>query len=267
MMLQAAPAIQLKTSRELDKMRTAGRHVGEILLELRELARPGVTTAALGELAARRLEERGLGSNFLHYAPGGAPPYPAVVCTSLNDEIVHGIPGPRELRAGDLLKLDLGAIFEGFHGDSAVAVVVGGDSSVDERTLLLMKATRAALEAGIEQMRPGNRLGDVSCAVQTVVEGAGFSVVRDFVGHGIGRAMHEPPQLPNFGRGGRGPRLRAGMVLAIEPMVNVGEAQVSLDEDGWTARTRDGSLSCHYEHTVAITEQGPEILTRVEGSH
>jgi methionyl aminopeptidase len=266
-MLQAAPSIQLKTPRELRKMRVAGRHVAEVLLELCRLIRPGLTTREIGQAAAGMLRERGLGSNFLHYSPGGAPPYPAVICTSINDEIVHGIPKQRALREGDLLKLDLGAIYEGFHGDSALALLVGDPAATDEETLRLMRATRAGLEAGIEQMRPGNRLGDVSCAVQTAVESAGFSVVRDFVGHGIGRAMHEPPQLPNFGRAGRGPRLRVGMVLAIEPMVNAGRPEVELDPDGWTARTRDGSRSCHFEHTVAITESGPEVLTRIEGSH
>jgi methionyl aminopeptidase len=263
-MLQAAPSIQLKTERELEKMRVAGRHVGEILLELRALARPGISTGDLGLAAARMIQRRRLRSSFLHYAPGGAPPFPSVLCSSVNEEIVHGIPGSRLLREGDLLKLDFGAIFEGFHGDAALAVPVGGVGALDEVSRRLMEATRAALEAGIEQMVPGNRLGDVSSAVQTAAESAGFSVVRDFVGHGIGRAMHEPPQVPNFGRAGRGPRLRAGMVLAIEPMVNAGGFEVEISDDGWTARTRDRSRSCHYEHTVAITEHGPEVLTRVE---
>lgn len=256
--------IQLKSERELEKMREAGRHVAEILLLLRERAGPGVATKELDEFAHAELNRRKLSSSFLGYAPGGAPPYPAVVCTSINEEIVHGIPGPRELLPGDLLKLDFGAIFEGFHGDSAVAVPVGEAHPEVER---LRETTRRSLYAGVEQMEPGKRLGDISSAVQETIEADGFAVVRDFVGHGIGREMHEPPQVPNFGRSGRGPRLRSGMVLAIEPMVNVGTASVEVMEDGWTAATADRALSCHYEHTVAITDNGPEILTRVPGSH
>jgi methionyl aminopeptidase len=256
--------IQLKSKRELEKMQTAGRHVGEILLRLRSMARPGVKTEELDRVAREELERRGLASSFLGYGPGGLPPYPAVLCVSVNDEIVHGIPGFRELREGDLLKLDFGAIFEGFHGDSAVTVAVG---EVSASTCALVEATRASLEAGIAQMRFGKRLGDVSNAVQRFAEGAGYSVVRDFVGHGIGRELHEEPKVPNFGPAGRGPRLRAGMVFAIEPMVNVGTADVEILDDRWTAVTADGELSCHFEHTVAITENGPEILTRVPGSH
>jgi methionyl aminopeptidase len=259
--------IQLKSSVELEKMRVAGRHVAEILLALRERVRPGITTGELDDLARREIHSRGLLSSFLHYAPGGAPPYPGVVCTSLNEEIVHGIPGQRVLRSGDLLKIDFGAICEGFHGDSAVAVAVGGDQSLDADVVRLREVTRLALWAGIERMCPGNRLGDVSNAVQQTVEAEGFSVVRQFVGHGIGRAMHEAPPVPNFGKSGRGQRLRVGMVLAIEPMVNAGSYDVKLLDDGWTAITADGRMSCHYEHTVAITQDGPEVLTRVEGSH
>ena len=256
--------IQLKSARELEKMREAGRHVAEILLILCDRAKAGVTTQEIDEVAQREIAKRGLGSSFLGYGPGGAPPFPAVVCTSINEEIVHGIPCARELREGDLLKLDFGVIFEGFHGDSAVAVPVGEPDSKVER---LREATRRSLYAGVEQMRPGMRLGDVSHAVQRSIEESGYTVVRDFVGHGIGRDLHEPPQLPNFGKAGRGPRLRAGMVLAIEPMVNVGGAEVEMLDDGWTAKTADCELSCHYEHTVAVTDAGPEILTQVPGSH
>ena len=256
--------IQIKSPRELEKMCEAGLHVGEILLLLRETARPGVTTGDLNEAAADEISARKLGSSFLGYDPGGAPAYPAVLCTSLNEEIVHGIPGPRELAEGDLLKLDFGVIFEGFHGDSAVAFPIG---EVPEQVVRLQDATLRSLYAGVEQMVPGNRLGDVSNAVQTTVEGAGFAVVRDFVGHGIGRSMHEPPQVPNFGRAGRGPRLRVGMVLAIEPMVNLGTAEVEVLDDGWTAVTADGACSCHFEHTVAVTSEGPRILTKVAGGH
>ena len=256
--------IHLKSPRELEKMRVAGRHVGEILLLAVEMAKPGVTTGEIDEAVHREIKKRKLGSSFLGYNPGAAPPFPAVICTSLNEEIVHGIPGRRELVEGDLLKLDFGVIFEGFHGDSAVAIQVGRrDPEVEQ----LQQATLKSLYAGVEQMRPGRRLGDISHAVQGAVEACGFSVVRDFVGHGIGRQLHEPPQLPNFGPPGRGPRLREGMVLAIEPMVNDGGPDVELLDDGWTAVTADRKLSCHYEHTIAITANGPEILTRVEGTH
>ena len=256
--------IQLKSESELERMRVAGRHVGDILVWLRGLVEPGITTAEIDRAAQRQIEQRKLESSFLGYGPRGAPPYPAVICTSVNDEIVHGIPGSRELKEGDVLKLDFGVIFEGFHGDSAVSIPVG---AIDEKARGLLDATRRALYAGIEQMREGNRLGDVSSAIQCVAEGEGYSVVRDFVGHGIGRSLHEPPQVPNFGPPGRGPRLRVGMVLALEPMVNLGEAGVEILEDGWTATTIDDKLSSHFEHTVAITSHGPEILTRVSGSH
>ena len=256
--------IQLKSESELERMRVAGRHVGDILVWLRGLVEPGITTAEIDRAAQRQIEQRKLESSFLGYGPRGAPPYPAVICTSVNEEIVHGIPGSRELKEGDVLKLDFGVIFEGFHGDSAVSIPVG---AIDEKARGLLDATRCALYAGIEQMREGNRLGDVSSAIQCVAEGEGYSVVRDFVGHGIGRSLHEPPQVPNFGPPGRGPRLRVGMVLALEPMVNLGEAGVEILEDGWTATTIDDKLSSHFEHTVAITSHGPEILTRVSGSH
>jgi methionyl aminopeptidase len=266
--------IQLKSQSDLDKMRVAGRHVAEVLVLLRERVRPGMTTGEINEICVREIKNRGLESSFLGYGPGGAPPYPGVICTSLNEEIVHGIPGEREVCEGDLLKLDFGVVFEGFHGDSAVALTVGrsgesqpGDEDDDVELRRLRDVTREALYAGIEQLRPGNRLGDVSHAVQTAAEAGGYSVVRDFVGHGIGRKLHEPPQLPNFGPAGRGPRLRAGMVVALEPMVNLGRPEVKMAGDGWTALTADGLLSCHFEHTIAITDSGPEILTRVDGSH
>ncbi|MEX2204707.1 MAG: type I methionyl aminopeptidase [Myxococcota bacterium] len=256
--------IQLKSKRELDKMREAGRHVGEILVRLAELAKPGVTTAELDRAAHSEIRTRRLESSFLGYAPGQAPPFPAVICASVNEQIVHGIPGGRRLVEGDLLKIDFGAICDGFHADAALTVAVGAIDDVSRR---LMATTLSSLNAGIGQMEPGKRLGDVGAAVQETVERDGFSVVRDFVGHGIGRAMHEPPQLPNFGRPGRGQRLREGMVLAIEPMVNVGTYEVCMGDDGWTALTADGKRSSHFEHTVAITEHGPEVLTRVPGTH
>jgi methionyl aminopeptidase len=256
--------IQLKSKRELDKMREAGRHVGEILVRLAELAKPGVTTAELDRTAQAEIKTRKLESSFLGYAPGENPPFPGVICASMNEEIVHGIPSGRRLVEGDLLKIDFGAICDGFHADAALTVAIG---SVDSESRRLVATTLSSLYAGIEQMAPGKRLGDVGAAVQERVERDGFSVVRDFVGHGIGRAMHEPPQLPNFGRPGRGQRLREGMVLAIEPMVNAGGCEVCMGDDGWTAMTADGKRSCHFEHTVAITEHGPEVLTRVPGTH
>jgi methionyl aminopeptidase len=256
--------IQLKSRRELEKMRTAGRHVAEILLLLREQVRPGLKTEELERSAREELRRRGLRSSFLGYDPGGLPPYPGVLCVSVNEQIVHGIPGPRELHEGDLLKLDFGAIYEGFHGDSALSVAVG---EVGEEPRRLAEATLDSLRAGIAELRVGRRLGDVSHAIQSCAEAAGFSVVRDFVGHGIGRQMHEPPQVPNFGPPGRGPRLRAGMVFAIEPMVNAGSPEVEILDDRWTAVTADGRLSSHFEHTVAITDEGPEILTSIPGSH
>jgi len=256
--------IQIKSKREIDKMREAGRHVGEILVQLAGLVKPGVTTGELDRAARAEIRARRLESSFLHYAPGSAPPFPAVLCASVNEEIVHGIPGGRRLCEGDLVKLDFGAICDGFHADAALSLAVG---PVDDESRRLLAATRDALEAGIRELVPGKRLGDVGAAVQETVESRGFSVVRDFVGHGIGRAMHEPPQLPNFGKPGRGQRLREGMVFAIEPMVNAGTWQVEVLSDGWTAVTADRRRSAHFEHTVAITDHGPEILTRVPGTH
>ena len=259
-----AERIAIKSRRELERMREAGRHTAEILLVLRDAARPGVTTAELDAIAARELEKRGLRSPFLGYAPGGLPPYPAVLCVSINEEIVHGIPGSRELTEGDILSLDFGVDLEGFHGDSAITIPIG---PVPDEAQRLIDTTREALYAGIAQMVPGRRLSDIGHAVQTTAEKGGYSVVRQFVGHGIGRKMHEPPQVPNYGRPGRGPRLAPGMVFALEPMVNVGTEEVRMLEDEWTAVTADGELSAHFEHTVAITEEGPLVLTGVAGSH
>jgi methionyl aminopeptidase len=256
--------IPIKTRREVEAMREAGRHVGEILLALREKAKPGVTTGELNDVAAGEIDRRGIESSFLGYGPGGLPPYPAVLCVSVNEEIVHGIPGKRELAEGDLLSLDFGITTGGFHGDSACTIPVG---EVDEDARELMETTHEALYQGIEQMVPGKRLSDIGHAVQSRAEGAGYSVVRQFVGHGIGRVMHELPQIPNYGRPGRGPRLMPGMVFAIEPMVNAGREGVRMLEDEWTAVTDDGELSAHFEHTVLITDEEPEVLTRLAGSH
>ena len=245
-------------------MREAGRHVAEILLELREMVEPGLTTRELDAHARDCIRSRGILSSFLDYDPGGLPPYPAVVCVSVNEEIVHGIPGARRLEAGDIVSVDFGIETGGFHGDSAFTMRVGTISDAAQR---LIDVTRESLYKGVEQMVPGNRLSDIGHAIQGVAEAAGYSIVRQFVGHGIGARMHELPQVPNYGRKGRGPRLLPGMVLAIEPMVNVGNHQVQMLEDEWTAVTVDGELSAHFEHTVLITEDGPEILTKVQGSH
>jgi methionyl aminopeptidase len=191
-------------------------------------------------------------------------PYPAVLCASVNEVIVHGIPGPRELREGDIISLDFGVETHGWHGDTAVTIAVG---EITPEAKKLLETTYDSLLTGIEQMIPGNRLSDVGYAVQCRAEKEGYGVVRQFVGHGIGRQMHEPPQVPNFGRPGRGPRLREGMVFAIEPMVNIGTEKVRVLKDGWTAVTEDGQLSAHFEHTVLITGNGPEVLTQIEGSH
>ncbi|MDP6979836.1 MAG: type I methionyl aminopeptidase [Myxococcota bacterium] len=256
--------IPVRTRREIEQMREAGRHVAEILLALREIARPGVKTVDFHRAAEKLIEERGLVSSFVGYGPGGLPPYPATICVSVNDEIVHGIPGSRVLEKGDILSLDFGIICEGFHGDSAFTMPIG---EISDQAADLIDVTRDCLALGIEEMVPGKRLSDIGHAIERRASDAGYSVVRQFVGHGIGRKLHEPPQIPNYGRPGRGPRLLPGMVFAIEPMVNVGTEKVRMLDDEWTAVTADGELSGHFEHTVLITENGPEVLTRVEGSH
>lgn len=256
--------IPIKTRGEIERMVESARHVAEILLELRDLARPGISTRDLDRHAERAIEARGLTSSFKGYDPHGLPPYPAVLCVSVNDEIVHGIPGSRLLEEGDIVGIDFGISLEGFHGDSAVTVAVG---EVDEDARRLVEVTRDALRCGAEQMVPGKRLSDIGHAVQTRVEKEGYSVIRVFAGHGIGRKMHEPPWVPNYGRPGRGPRLLPGMVFAIEPMVAMGRPDVRMLEDEWTAVTADGSLSAHFEHTILVTEDGPRFLTRIEGSH
>jgi methionyl aminopeptidase len=243
-----------KSKRELASMREAGRIVGVTHARLREAIRPGVTTAELDALAYEVVTAHDATPSFLGYRG-----FPASLCVSINEEVVHGIPGPRVLEEGDIVSLDFGAIYQGYHGDAAITVGVG---QVDRRAQELMDTTLGALEAGIAQCRPGNYLGDVSWAIQSHAEPRGFSVVRQYVGHGIGRAMHEDPQIPNYGSPGRGLRLKAGMVFALEPMVNVGTYLTRVLEDDWTVVTDDGELSAHFEHTVAITEAGPEILTR-----
>ncbi|MFN2376088.1 MAG: type I methionyl aminopeptidase [Candidatus Binatia bacterium] len=252
--------IELKTEAEIERMRRPARITAEILAALREKARPGVSTADLDREAEKMIAKAGARSAFKNYRVGSAV-FPAVLCASVNDEIVHGIPSEsRRLAEGDIIGLDFGVEVDGYFADAAVTVAVG---KVDEESARLIEATEQSMVRGIEQAREGARLGDIGQAVQERAEAAGFSVVRDFVGHGIGRALHEDPQVPNFGKRGRGRTITAGMVLAIEPMVNAGSAAVRVDDDGWTARTADGCRSAHFEHTVAVTRRGPEILTRV----
>ncbi len=246
--------IELRSADEVARIRDACAIVRDVLAEVAEAVEPGVTTGEIDRLAEALTEARGAKPAFKGYHG-----YPAVLCISLNDEVVHGIPSPgRRLRSGDIVGLDFGVVYRGWFGDSAVTVPVGKISASARR---LLDTTREALGAGIDAVRPDGRLGDVGAAVQRHVEAKGYSVVRDFVGHGIGRKLHEPPQVPNFGAPRSGPRLRPGMVLAIEPMVNAGGPDVRVLGDGWTAVTVDGSLSAHFEHTVAVTEDGPAVLT------
>jgi len=251
--------IELKTPGEIDRMRKPAAIVAEILVALADMVRPGVTTGDLDREAERRIRKAGARSAFKNYRVGNVI-FPAVLCASVNEEIVHGIPSDRALEEGDIIGLDFGVEYGGYYGDSAVTVPVG---VVDEDSRRLMDVTRKALYAGIENLEPGRRLGDVGAAVQSVAEAGGYSVVRDFVGHGIGHKLHEEPQVPNFGTPGHGRAIKAGMVIAIEPMVNMGEPGVRVLADGWTAVTIDGRRSAHFEHTVAVTDDGPEILTMV----
>jgi len=245
-----------KSPAEIETMARAGRIVADTLALVGEHIRPGVTTGELDRLADEYIVSQGGVSSFLGYLG-----YPASICTSPNDMVVHGIPGDRAVDEGDILSVDVGVVLDGFVADSAFTFPVGEISGEAER---LLDACRAALAAGIEQCVAGNRLSDVSHAVQTVTEEAGFSVVRSLVGHGVGRAMHEDPQIPNYGSPGRGPELSSGMTLAIEPMINAGGPDIYLHDDEWSISTIDGSLSAHFEHTVAITEDGPRILTTAQ---
>ncbi|HVM06122.1 MAG TPA: type I methionyl aminopeptidase [Acidimicrobiales bacterium] len=242
-----------RSSEEIARMRRAGRVVAEMHERTRQAARPGVTTADLDRVAREVLERRGARSNFLNYHG-----FPAVICTSPNDMIVHGIPGPYRLKDGDIISIDCGAIIEGYHADAAFTMPVG---DVAPEALKLIATTEESLRAGIKAMVDGNRLSDIGHAVQTVAEAGGYSVVREYVGHAIGTAMHEEPQVPNYGPPGKGPKLRVGMVFAVEPMVNLGGPGTRVLDDGWSVVTADGSLSAHAEHTIAITDDGPEVLT------
>ena len=246
-----------RTAAELEKMRAAGRLVGQVLTELSAKVAPGVTTADLDEIAEGLIVDAGAIPAFKGYHG-----YPATICASVNEEVIHGIPsGKRVLEAGDVISIDVGASLAGYFGDSAVTLPVG---PVSEEAARLLRVTDESLYKAIETVKPGGRISDIGHAVQKHVEAHGFSVVREFVGHGIGQAMHEDPQIPNYGDPGRGPRLAEGMVLAIEPMVNAGKPAVKVLSDGWTAVTRDRSLSAHFEHTVAVTADGPWILTARE---
>lgn len=249
--------VHIKSAEEIEKMREANRIVAEILEGLKEKVRPGVTTEELDRYAEDGLKEKKAKSAFKGYRG-----YPKALCTSVNSQVVHGIPSMTPLKDGDLLSIDFGAYYKGFYGDAAITIPVG---NVSDEALRLKEIAEEALYAGIEKACIGNRLSDISFAIQSLVERNGFSVVREFVGHGIGRSLHEEPQVPNFGSPGLGVRLKAGMVLAIEPMINAGGSEVKVLQDGWTAVTKDGSLSAHFEHTVAITEDGPVILTRLDG--
>ena len=242
-----------RSADEIRTMRRAGRVVAEMHDRIRSALRPGVTTLQLDRIGREVLERRGARSNFLGYHG-----YPAVICASPNDVVVHGIPDGRVLDDGDIVSIDCGAIVDGYHGDAAFTAGVG---TIDAEAERLVDVTRRALEVGIAELRPGGRLGDLGAAVESTIERAGFSVVRDYVGHGIGTAMHEPPDVPNFGKPGRGKKVTVGDVFAVEPMVCAGSDATEVLDDGWTVVTVDGSLAAHWEHTVAVTDDGPEILT------
>lgn len=242
-----------KSKRELEIMKKASQVVAETHALLAEEIEPGITTQEIDRLAEEYIRSQGAEPAFKGYQG-----FPSTVCVAINEQVVHGIPGSRQLESGDIIGLDIGAVVDGYYGDAAQTLAVG---DISDQAQDLLETTEGALYKGIEQMVVGNRLSDISHAIQQHVEEAGYSVVRKFVGHGVGQEMHEDPQVPNFGSPGRGPRLKEGMVLAIEPMVNVGTYQVKTLDDGWTVVTQDGELSAHFEHSIAITDSGPEILT------
>jgi methionyl aminopeptidase len=244
-----------KSAAEIEKLRQSGRLVREILEETREQAKPGVTTMDLEKFVERRLAEEGAKPAFKGYRG-----YPCCLCASVNEQIVHGIPSNRRLNEGDIVSLDLGVIIDGYYGDAAMTVPVG---TISESLQKLLRVTEQSLQLAIDKARVGNRLGDISAAVEEHVVSSGFSVVKEFVGHGIGRQLHEEPQIPNFGPPGYGPPLKEGMVLAIEPMVNVGVPGLKILDDQWTAVTADGAPSAHFEHMIAVTHNGPDVLTRL----
>ncbi|MFW6123811.1 MAG: type I methionyl aminopeptidase [Acidobacteriota bacterium] len=242
-----------KNHKEVKLMRQSNQIVAQILNELKEMAKPGIRTKELDEYAEKRTAELGAKPAFKGYRG-----FPACLCTSINEEIVHGIPSSRSLREGDILSMDFGVVCNGFYGDAAVTVPIG---EISPKAQKLIQTVKACLNQGIEQFRIGNRISDISSAVQKCVESNGFSVIRSFVGHGIGFSLHEEPQVPNFGSPGHGPKIKPGMVIAIEPMISAGDWDVEILEDNWTAVTRDRSLSAHYENTIAATENGPDVLS------
>jgi len=246
--------IVIKTSDDLRRMRCSSGVAARVRDKVAEWIRPGVTTGEISDYAGELIRQAGGECAFLGYRG-----FPGKICVSVNDEVVHGIPGPRRVEIGDVVSLDIGVLLDGFFGDTATTVMVGVTSP---DWIRLVRTAELALNKGLEKAVCGNRLSDISHAVQQTVEAEGFSVVRDYVGHGIGRSLHEDPQVPNYGRPGKGPLLRAGMTLAIEPMVNMGKASVKVMNDGWTVLTRDRMPSAHFEHTVAISKEGPEILTK-----
>ncbi len=254
--------VVLKSEEELELMRQAGRIVAEVLALIRERVRSGITTLELDALAEEEIRKRGAIPSFKGY-PNNVPngnPFPASICASINEELVHGIPNARTLREGDIVSVDCGAIYKGYHGDSAITVPVG---QITPESQALLKATEEALYLGIAQARVGNRIGDITSAIQRHVESHGYSVVREYTSHCIGREMHEGFSFPNLGRPGRGMKLRRGMTIALEPMVNAGDWRTRLLEDGWTVASRDGSLTAHFEHTIAIVNGKARILTRL----
>ena len=247
--------IVLKSPAEIEKMRKSNRIVAEVLASIKDVARPGIATIELERLCEEELKKRKVRPAFKGYRG-----YPYCLCTSVNEEVVHGMPSSRVLREGDIVSVDVGVECDGYYGDAAITMPIG---RISEQASRLIDVTEVALRRAIEKAQVGNRLFDISYAVQSYVEEKGFSVVRAFVGHGIGRDLHEAPQVPNFGTPGRGVRLKAGMVFAIEPMINAGGSDIVILDDGWTAVTKDGSLSAHFEHTIAITENGPCILSKL----
>jgi methionyl aminopeptidase len=244
-----------KSQKEIEKMRASGQLVGSVLQKLRAMVAPGITTLEVDRAAEKMIRDAGAYPTFKGYNG-----FPFSICASVNEQVVHGFPSAYELKPGDIFSIDVGATLEGFVGDTATTVAVG---SVSEDRLRLMQVTEECLQLAIEQCHPGNHVGDIGFAVQSHAEAHGYSIVRDYVGHGIGRRMHEDPQIPNYGKPGKGPKLKKGYVFALEPMVNMGSLHTKTLKDGWTVVTVDGQPSAHFEHTVAITEEGPEVLTRV----
>ncbi len=250
--------VSLKSEQEIDIMREGGKILAEVLQVVADAVKPGITTGELDEIAEKEIRKRGAEPSFKNYSPTPGIKYPASICISVNDEVIHGIPGDRKIQDGDIVGLDMGGKYKGYCTDMTETVMVG---ECDEEIKRLVRVTRDSLVAGIAQAKEGNKIGDIGFAIQKVAENAGFSVVRAFVGHGVGKSAHEPPEIPNYGKAGTGMVLRAGMTLAIEPMINMGDSEVEILDDEWTVVTVDGSLSAHFECTVVVTNGDPEILT------